>query len=63
MIKQAYKQEDFDREGFDELSAEDDEDAVTPQEVGHNVFILAHQVELTFLQIPWPLWTSSEDIS
>lgn len=52
MIKQAYKQEDFDREGFDELSAEDDEDAVTPQEVGHNVFILAHQVELTFLQIP-----------
>lgn len=44
MIKQAYKQEDFDREGFDELSAEDDEDVVTPQEVGHNVFILAHQV-------------------
>ncbi|XP_071815438.1 inositol 1,4,5-trisphosphate receptor-like isoform X4 [Apostichopus japonicus] len=44
VIKQAYKQEDFDREGFDELSAEDDEDAVTPQEVGHNVFILAHQL-------------------
>ncbi|XP_038054419.1 inositol 1,4,5-trisphosphate receptor isoform X2 [Patiria miniata] len=44
VIKQAYQQEDLERDDDDELIIEEDDEAISPREVGHNIYILAHQL-------------------
>ncbi|XP_071809962.1 inositol 1,4,5-trisphosphate receptor-like isoform X2 [Asterias amurensis] len=44
VIKQAYQQEDVEREDDEELLGDDEDEAISPREVGHNIYILGHQL-------------------
>eukprot|EP00057_Strongylocentrotus_purpuratus_P027949 XP_011682423.1 PREDICTED: inositol 1,4,5-trisphosphate receptor [Strongylocentrotus purpuratus] len=44
VIKQAYQQEDIEVDEDDEIGGDDEEEPISPREVGHNIYILAHQL-------------------
>ncbi|XP_071509549.1 inositol 1,4,5-trisphosphate receptor-like [Diadema antillarum] len=44
VMKQAYQQEEVERDEEEDIGDDDDEDATSPREVGHNIYILAHQL-------------------
>nr|XP_054750035.1 inositol 1,4,5-trisphosphate receptor-like [Lytechinus pictus] len=44
VIKQAYQQEDLEVDEDEEMGGDDEEEAISPREVGHNIYILAHQL-------------------
>ena len=51
VIKKAYLQGEVEFEGSDEEEEEgeeEDHDAASPRNVGHNIYILAHQVSPTW---------------
>ena len=58
MIKQAFHQEDS-LEDAEEMEEDDDEESASPRDVGHNIYILAHQVPKDAMLIDWlinPVW-------
>ncbi|KAJ8046348.1 Inositol 1,4,5-trisphosphate receptor [Holothuria leucospilota] len=63
VIKQAYRQEETERGTFDDLPVDEDDDVVTPQEVGHNIFILAHQLSQHNKQLAMLLNQSENEYS
>ena len=44
VIKQAYQQDNEGTEEEEEVGGVEEEEAISPKEVGHNIYILAHQV-------------------
>ena len=50
VIKQAYQQEDIEVDEDDEIGGDDEEEPISPREVGHNIYILAHQVRKEILK-------------
>jgi hypothetical protein len=44
VAKQAYHQEDTMAEAEEEGDDEEEEESTNPRDVGHNIYILAHQV-------------------